>query len=78
IADTFTLMSGLILSFGSARIAVLLGGISPTLGLPEWIRFGFLGLGGFFILIVLGLQRISENKIPDLLIAGLLATALYI
>lgn len=77
-ADVFTLMSGLILSFGSARIAVLLGGISPTLGLPEWIRFGFLGLGGFFILIVLGLQRISENKWPDLLAAAIIATTLYI
>ena len=78
IADIFTLMSGLILSFGSARIAALLGGISPTLGLPEWIRFGFLGLGGFFIIAVLGLQRITENKWPDLLIAGALATILYI
>ena len=77
-ADVFTLMSGLILSFGSARIASLLGGISPTLGLPEWIRFGFLGLGGFFIVIVLGLQRISENKTADVLIAGIIATALYI
>ncbi|MBX8824144.1 TRAP transporter large permease subunit [Ochrobactrum sp. SFR4] len=77
-ADVFTLMSGLILSFGSARIATLLGGISPTLGLPEWIRFGFLGLGGFFIVIVLGLQRISENKTADILIAGIIATALYI
>ena len=78
IADIFTLMSGLILSFGSARIAALLGGISPTLGLPEWIRFGFLGLGGFFIIVVLGLQRITENKWPDLLIAGAFATILYI
>ncbi|HWD12568.1 TRAP transporter large permease subunit [Pseudochrobactrum sp. sp1633] len=78
IADIFTLISGLILSFGSARIAALLGGISPTLGLPEWIRFGFLGLGGFFIIVVLGLQRITENKWPDLLIAGALATILYI
>lgn len=77
-ADVFTLMSGLILSFGSARIATLLGGISPTLDLPEWIRFGFLGLGGFFIVIVLGLQRISENKTADVLIAGIIATALYI
>ncbi|MCF7644130.1 TRAP transporter large permease subunit [Bacillus subtilis] len=77
-ADVFTLMSGLILSFGSARIASLLGGISPTLGLPEWIRFGFLGLGGFFIVIVLGLQRISENKTADVLIAGITATVLYI
>lgn len=77
-ADVFTLMSGLILSFGSARIATLLGGISPTLGLPEWIRFGFLGLGGLFIVIVLGLQRISENKTADVLIAGIIATALYI
>lgn len=77
-ADIFTLMSGLILSFGSARIATLLGGISPTLGLPEWIRFGFLGVGGFFIIVVLCLQRISDNKYPDLIIAGALSAVLYI
>ncbi|WP_439273695.1 TRAP transporter large permease [Pseudochrobactrum sp. HB0163] len=77
IADIFTLMSGLVLGFGSARIATLLGGISPALGLPEWIRFGFMGLGGVFILIVCALQRISENKIPDLLIAFLIAATLY-
>ncbi|MGU3576530.1 TRAP transporter large permease subunit [Brucellaceae bacterium C25G] len=76
-ADVFTLLTGLILSFGSARIATLLGGISPTLGLPEWIRFGFLGLGGFFIVVVLGLQRITENKATNLLISGVFAVVLY-
>lgn len=76
-ADIFTIMSGLILSFGSARIATLLGGISPTLGLPEWIRFGFLGIGGFFMLLVIGLQRISEDKWLDLVIAAVLSAVLY-
>lgn len=77
-ANMIILMSGLVLSFGSARIATLLGGISPNLGLPEWIRFGFLGAGGLLILIVLSLQHIIENKWPDLLVSATLAIALYV
>ncbi|MBW8792000.1 MAG: TRAP transporter small permease subunit, partial [Rhizobium leguminosarum] len=41
-ADVFTVLSALILSFGGSEIMTMLGGVSPTLGVPEWIRFGFL------------------------------------
>ena len=43
-ADVFTVLSALILSFGGSEIMMMLGGVSPTLGVPEWIRFGFLGV----------------------------------
>lgn len=72
IADIFTVLAGLILAFGSARIATMLGGVSPTLGLPEWIRFGFLGAGGGLIVLVLALQRLAEGR-PVRLLAALAA-----
>lgn len=72
IADIFTVLAGLILAFGSTRIATMLGGVSPTLGLPEWIRFGFLGAGGALIVLVLALQRLAEGR-PVRLMAALAA-----
>lgn len=76
-ADVFTVLAGLILVFGSARIAAMLGGISPTLGLPEWIRFGFFGVGGGLILLVLVLQRVAEERGADLFAASSLGIVLF-
>ncbi len=77
-ADVFTVLSGLILSFGGSEIMTMLGGVSPTLGVPEWIRFGFLGAGGALILIVLLLQRIAEGKLWPVLLSVAVGAALYV
>ncbi|NKL00744.1 TRAP transporter large permease subunit [Rhizobium leguminosarum bv. viciae] len=76
-ADVFTVLSALVLSFGGSEIMTMLGGISPTLGVPEWIRFGFLGVGGALILVVLLLQRIAEGKILPVLLSLAVGVALY-
>ena len=76
-ADIFTVLAGLILAFGSARIATMLGGTSPTLGLPEWVRFGFLGIGGVLIVAVLILQRLAEGKAASLVVALVGGVALH-
>ncbi|MBP2446162.1 TRAP transporter large permease subunit [Rhizobium leguminosarum] len=76
-ADIFTVLSALILSFGGSEIMTMLGGISPTLGLPEWIRFGFLGAGGALILVVLLLQRIADGKVLPVTLSLALGVALY-
>ncbi|MGO7258917.1 ABC transporter permease, partial [Rhizobium brockwellii] len=76
-ADIFTVLSALILSFGGSEIMTMLGGTSPTLGLPEWIRFGFLGAGGALILVVLLLQRIADGKVLPVTLSLALGVALY-
>ncbi|MFF0949251.1 TRAP transporter large permease subunit [Rhizobium leguminosarum] len=76
-ADVFTVLSALILSFGGSEIMTMLGGVSPTLGVPEWIRFGFLGAGGALILVVLLLQRIAEGRILPVLLSLAVGVALY-
>ncbi|MGO7030985.1 TRAP transporter large permease subunit [Rhizobium ruizarguesonis] len=76
-ADVFTVLSALILSFGGSEIMTMLGGVSPTLGVPEWIRFGFLGAGGALILVMLLLQRIAEGKILPVVISLAVGVALY-
>ena len=78
LADTFTVLTGLILSFGGAEIMTMLGGISPTLGLPEWVRFGFLGVGGALILIVLVLQRLVEERGVAVLVSLVAGIAFYL
>jgi tripartite ATP-independent transporter DctM subunit len=78
VADVFTVLAGLTLAFGSVRIAAMLGGISPTLGLPEWMRFGFLGAGGALILLVLALRRLAEGRGMQLLVAAALGVCLHV
>ncbi|MBY5698568.1 TRAP transporter large permease subunit [Rhizobium leguminosarum] len=76
-ADVFTVLSALILSFGGSEIMTMLGGVSPTLGVPEWIRFGFLGTSGALILVVLLLQRVAEGRILPVLLSLAVGVALY-
>lgn len=77
-ADIFTVLAGLALAFGSGRIVAMLGGISPTLGLPEWVRFGFLGVGGALTLLVLALQRLAEGRRLALLAALVVGATLHV
>lgn len=78
LADVFTVLSGLVLAFGGGRIVQLLGGVSPTLGLPEWVRFALLGLGGALVLLVVALRRLGEGRAGELALALCLGGALYL
>jgi tripartite ATP-independent transporter DctM subunit len=78
LADAFVVVSALVLAFGSARIASLLGGTSPTLGLPEWVRFGFLGVGGALVLAMLMLHRLADGRIGGILASLGLGVALFL
>jgi tripartite ATP-independent transporter DctM subunit len=77
LADALTMVSCLALLSGSATIMSRLGGLSPTLGLPEWIRFSFFGIGGALTLAVLILGQVAERRIVTLAISLGLALALY-
>ncbi|WP_437350864.1 TRAP transporter large permease subunit [Neorhizobium petrolearium] len=77
LADVFTVVAALILVFGGAEIMTMLGGISPTLGVPEWIRFGLLGAGGGLILLVLLLQRIADGKTLGIAVSLAIGAAVY-
>lgn len=77
LADAFSFAAALILLFGGVDIAAMLGGTSPTLGLPEWVRFGFLGAGGGLILLYLFLQRLAEGKTGAVLASLGLGFAAY-
>ena len=77
LADVFTVVAALILVFGGAEIMTMLGGVSPTLGVPEWIRFGLLGAGGGLILLVLLLQRIADGRTLGIAVSLAIGAAVY-
>ncbi|NWJ23673.1 TRAP transporter large permease subunit [Rhizobium sp. Td3] len=77
LADAFSFVAALILLFGGSEIATMLGGTSPTLGLPEWVRFGFLGVGGGLILAYLALQRASEGKSLQVILSLVISVTAY-
>nr|WP_026304537.1 TRAP transporter large permease subunit [Kaistia granuli] len=74
LADAFVVLGGLVLVSGGAEIAALLGGVSPMLGLPEWIRFAVLGAGGALTVLAVLLQRLAAGRgVPIFASAGLAA-----
>ncbi|SIR30706.1 TRAP transporter, DctM subunit [Rhizobium sp. RU35A] len=77
LGDVFSVVAGLIMLFGGGEIMRMLGGISPTLGIPEWIRFGFLGAAGGFVLLVLFLRRLTEGRVAGVIMSILVGAALY-
>ena len=77
VADTMTVLAALVLCLGGARVAALLGGTSPALGLPEWLRFLAPCLGGALLLLLLALRRVGEGRGVELLAALALGLTLH-
>ena len=77
LADAFVLIAGLVLVLGGVEIGARLGGVSPMLGLPEWIRFALLGAGGGLMLVTLGLQRLAERRGPGLVASLVVAVLVH-
>ncbi|MBB4120975.1 TRAP transporter large permease subunit [Martelella radicis] len=73
IADAISLIAAFVLVFGSARVIALIGGTSPTLGLPEWVPFAMTATGGALIAAILALGRIGERRIASLVASAILA-----
>ena len=77
LADSFSLLTGLLLIKASNGIVAMLGGTSPTLGLPEWVRFSFLGMSGLCLIALLALHRIGEGRFIQFLAACVLGITVW-
>jgi tripartite ATP-independent transporter DctM subunit len=77
LADAISVIAALTLIVGAHGTITMLGGISPTLGLPEWLRFALVGTGGFLLLAVLALRRLADAKGLSLLASLTLGAGLY-
>lgn len=78
LAEAITILGAIVLVFGGGAVIAMLGGISPALGLPEWIRFSFLCAGGALTLLVVALRHLAEGRRIALAAALVLAIALYL
>lgn len=77
LADAFTIVASLSLLIGGWTVTGLVGGISPALGLPEWLRFSVVALGGGLLLALLVLSRLSEHRAVPLLLSLLVGGGAY-
>lgn len=67
----------LVLAFGGAGVAMLVGGTSTVLGLPEWLRFAGFSAGGGLVVLVLTLHAARDRGWSDALAALLLGACFH-
>jgi len=78
VADAVSVAAGLALASGGARVAAVIGGASPALGLPEWPRFALAAVGGVLIVVMLALHRLGEGRRASLVASLVLGAALHL
>ncbi|MCL4068035.1 TRAP transporter large permease subunit [Pseudomonas sp. GX19020] len=78
IADAITMLSGLVIAFGTAGIIRQIGGISPELGLPEWLRVALFVPSGLFILAQIALARLGRGDYAGLGAVVFLVAAVWL
>ena len=61
-ADAVTLAAALVLMLGAGKVTALIGGVSPTLGIPESWRFWPVEIGGVLAAAQLVLNSISRDR----------------
>ncbi|WP_246659109.1 TRAP transporter large permease subunit [Rhizobium sp. FY34] len=77
LADAVSVIAALTLLKGGIVTISMLGGVSPTLGLPEWLRFALISTGGGLLLAVLVLRRIVEGQGAGVFVSLALGGAHY-
>jgi len=56
VASGITIMAGMVLCVGGAGVAAEVGGVSTSLGLPEWWRYAAISVGGGLTLVTCTLR----------------------
>lgn len=77
-ADAISVLTSLGLASGAFAGIGAVGGISPTLGLPEWLRFGFLLAGSILLLAMIVLKRLADGRRLSLGLSVVSGCALYL
>ncbi|KQS77229.1 ABC transporter permease [Rhizobium sp. Leaf384] len=77
-ADAVSVLAGLVLVSGGTAVIGMVGGTSPTLGLPEALRFALPVFGGGALLVRLFLTRIAQGDRVGAVVGPLLGVALHL
>lgn len=78
LADAIAIDAGLILALGGIDVVAVIGGTSTVLGLPEWLRYAAVAIGGSLTVFLLFGRALVQSGFPRA--ASILATgvALYL
>jgi tripartite ATP-independent transporter DctM subunit len=77
LAEAVAIHGALVLLFGGASVAALVGGTSTVLGLPESLRFAAFAAGGGATVLVLIWRAALAQSWPEALVSLALGGALY-
>ena len=77
LADGIAFHGALVLCFGGAGVAALVGGRSTVLGLPEWLRFAAFAIGGGLALAMLTLHGLRQRGVRGMAASLVLGCGLY-
>jgi len=64
LADSIAIDAGLILAFGGVDVVAAIGGTSTVLGLPEWLRYAVVAIGGGLTVLVLVGRALVQSGLP--------------
>ncbi|MFN3673802.1 MAG: TRAP transporter large permease subunit, partial [Bosea sp. (in: a-proteobacteria)] len=77
LADAVTVQGALVLCLGGAKVALLVGGTSTVLALPEWLRFAAFAIGGGLTVLLVAGRSALERGVAAALGSLCLGLAFY-
>ena len=77
LADAVALHAALVIAFGGAQVALLVGGTSTVLALPEWLRFAAFACGGGLTLLFLLARAARGRSLAGAVLSLALGALLY-
>ena len=78
LADAIAIDASLILAFGAAGVVAAIGGTSTVLGMPEWLRYAALSVGGGLSVFLLFGKAAVNDGLPRALLVLATGVALYL
>lgn len=78
LADAIAIDASIILALGAAGVVGAIGGTSTVLGLPEWLRYAAVSIGGGLSVLLLFGRSYVQDGLPRALLVLVLGAGLYV
>jgi len=78
LADAIAIDASLILAFGGVGVVAAIGGTSTVLGMPEWLRYAAIAVGGGLSVFLLFGKAAVRDGLPRAILVLAIGIAMYI
>ncbi|AXK84168.1 ABC transporter permease [Pseudolabrys taiwanensis] len=78
LADAIAIDASIILALGAAGVVGAIGGTSTVLGLPEWLRYAAVSIGGGLSVLLLFGRSYLQDGLPRALLVLAIGAGLYV